>query len=327
MSFLAASAGPLPESAGTGGLRVEIHARRVVPGEVLRVVVRAASALDRVRGTFRGRDLAFAPIDDYPAASAWAAWAVVGLTEEAGVAQVEIEARCGERILHASRRLTIGEAGFPLERLEVAPRHVNPPAEALLRIKREKARLARIYRRRRPLPWPTRPFLRPVAGAPTSRFGLRRVFNGVPRAPHSGLDLRADVGTPVRAASSGTVVVAGEFYYSGKLVILDHGMGLFTLYAHLSRIDVTEGDWIERGRRLGLSGATGRVTGPHLHWGAKIGDRPFDPRALLDPALFGGSSDRRGSWHGLPGEDREMEKTGGKEMGAWGSGEQACQGK
>jgi murein DD-endopeptidase MepM/ murein hydrolase activator NlpD len=130
------------------------------------------------------------------------------------------------------------------------------------------------------------PFVRPVPGEPTSIFGTRRIFNGKPRSPHPGLDLRAAEGTEVRASGPGKVVIAQDLYYSGNIVILDHGGGLFTLYAHLSELRVAEGDAIAAGQTIGLSGSTGRVTGPHLHWGAKIGNHPFDPRALLDPALF-----------------------------------------
>ena len=99
--------------------------------------------------------------------------------------------------------------------------------------------------------------------------------------------VRAATGTPVLASGPGTVVLASDLYYSGNTVIVDHGGGLFTLYAHLSRLGVDEGQQVAAGDRVGLSGATGRVTGPHLHWGAKIGDLPFDPRALLDGSLFG----------------------------------------
>jgi murein DD-endopeptidase MepM/ murein hydrolase activator NlpD len=112
------------------------------------------------------------------------------------------------------------------------------------------------------------------------------VFNGVPKSPHSGLDLRAATGVPVKAAGAGRVRLSRNLYYSGNTVILDHGAGLFTVYAHLSTIAVREGDEVEAGAQVGKVGATGRVTGPHLHWGAKVGDRPFDPSALLDPALF-----------------------------------------
>ena len=128
--------------------------------------------------------------------------------------------------------------------------------------------------------------MRPVPGEPTSTFGKRRFFNDKPRSPHPGLDLRAATGTPVLAAGSGLVAISQDLYYSGNTVIIDHGGGLFTIYAHLSELDVSVGDELEAGVPIGKSGATGRVTGPHLHWGAKIGDRPFDPTALLDPVLF-----------------------------------------
>jgi murein DD-endopeptidase MepM/ murein hydrolase activator NlpD len=125
-----------------------------------------------------------------------------------------------------------------------------------------------------------------VDGEPTSPFGARRIFNDKPRDPHPGIDLRAPTGTVVRSSGRGRVALAGDLYYSGGTVIVDHGGGLFTVYAHLSRIDAREGAPVDAGTVLGLSGATGRVTGPHLHWGAKIGNLPCDPRALVDPALW-----------------------------------------
>ena len=131
------------------------------------------------------------------------------------------------------------------------------------------------------------PFVRPVPGDPTSEFGTRRIFNGEPRAPHPGIDLHAASGTPVLVAGPGRVALAEDLYYSGGTVIVDHGGGLFTVYAHLSKIDTKEGASVKAGDAVGLSGATGRVTGPHLHWGARVGQAIFDPRALLDPRLFG----------------------------------------
>ena len=104
--------------------------------------------------------------------------------------------------------------------------------------------------------------------------------------PHPGLDLRAATGTPILSSGAGRVVLAQDLYYSGNTVIVDHGSGLFTIYAHLSAIEVRESQEIAPGVQLGLAGATGRVTGPHLHWGAKIGDRPFDPTALLSAELY-----------------------------------------
>jgi murein DD-endopeptidase MepM/ murein hydrolase activator NlpD len=182
--------------------------------------------------------------------------------------------------------LTVESKTFPQEELEVEPVYVEPPRQVALRLERERRKLDAIYKARSIQPSLTTPFVRPVPGAATSIFGLQRIYNGKPRSPHSGLDLRAATGTLVRASGLGRVVLAEDLYYSGSTVILDHGGGLFTIYAHLSEIFVRTGDNLEMGEPLGYSGATGRVTGPHLHWGAKVGDQPFDPSALLDPVLF-----------------------------------------
>jgi murein DD-endopeptidase MepM/ murein hydrolase activator NlpD len=182
--------------------------------------------------------------------------------------------------------LTIRNKDFPEEHLSVSSKYVEPPAEVQERLARERAEVSKVYRMRTDRIQVGGAFVRPVPGEPTSIFGTRRLFNGKPRSPHPGLDLRAATGTTVKAAGAGVVGIAQDLYYSGNTVIIDHGGGLFTIYAHLSEIDVSAGDEVAAGAVIGKSGATGRVTGPHLHWGAKIGDRPFDPTALLDPALF-----------------------------------------
>jgi murein DD-endopeptidase MepM/ murein hydrolase activator NlpD len=218
---------------------------------------------------------------------AWTAWGVIPLDASPGPAAYRLEAkRLDGSTLTSSGEVTVSEKAFPEQRLTVESKFVNPPRSALQRIEREKRRLAAVYALRSAFVPPTAPFVRPVPGDPTSEFGTHRFFNGEPRAPHPGIDLHAEKGTPVIAAGSGRVALAADLYYSGGTVIIDHGSGLFTVYAHLSKIETREGSPIEEGDRLGLSGATGRVTGPHLHWGARVGEAIFDPRALLDPKLF-----------------------------------------
>jgi murein DD-endopeptidase MepM/ murein hydrolase activator NlpD len=171
---------------------------------------------------------------------------------------------------------------FPTTELKVEERYVQLSPEDEARAREEGRETAEIYATLTPeLLW-TEPFMAPIPGAKDGRnFGHRRVFNGEPRAPHAGADLRATTGTPIYAANRGRVVLAKELFYSGNAVFIDHGLGLYTTYLHLSRIDVEPGQIIERGERLGLAGATGRVTGPHLHWGVRIVDARVDPFSLL----------------------------------------------
>jgi murein DD-endopeptidase MepM/ murein hydrolase activator NlpD len=213
----------------------------------------------------------------------------VALDEEPGIYELAFRgASASGRPVVGSRAVTVNGKEFPEEHLTVASKYVKPPKEVEERLSRERKRLKELYRNRRPDVVDSGPFVRPVPGEPTSTFGKRRFFNGEPRSPHPGVDLRAATGTPVRCTGPGLVVLSEDLYYSGNTVLVDHGGGLFTIYAHLSEIRAEAGETIEAGRVIGLSGATGRVTGPHLHWGAKIGNRPFDPQALLDPALFDG---------------------------------------
>jgi len=265
-------------------IALELHARALSPGEPLRIVASSSQPLRSLSGRFLNDSLFLVSDEER---RQWTGWAMIGLDQEPGPTSVELlgVGPDGEPV-GASRALTIQAKQFPVERLRVAPKYVEPPKAVQDRLARERATLAALYQRRRASVPDAVPFVRPVHGEPTSTFGTRRLYNDQPRSPHPGLDLRANDGTPVRSAGEGLVVLAEDLYYSGNTVIVDHGAGLFTIYAHLSRIDVAADDAVEAGAPIGLSGATGRVTGPHLHWGAKIGDKPFDPTALLDAALF-----------------------------------------
>ncbi len=159
-------------------------------------------------------------------------------------------------------------------------RHVNPLADDMTRITRELELQNAAYRQFSPNT-PSNILLDPpVKGPLSSPFGLKRFFNGEPRAPHSGLDFAVPTGTPVVAPAVGKVILTGDYFFNGNTVFLDHGQGLITMYCHLSVIDVKVGDSLARGQVLGKVGATGRVTGAHLHWNVSLND------ARVDPAIF-----------------------------------------
>jgi murein DD-endopeptidase MepM/ murein hydrolase activator NlpD len=181
----------------------------------------------------------------------------------------------------ASRRVRVGPYPYPEQRLEVEQRYVAPSAAELERIEREKQRVARLWSIESPRRFDL-PLASPLEQLPVaSRFGARRIFNGEPRSPHSGADFAAAAGTPVLAAADGRVVLAEEHFFAGKAVFVDHGDGLISMSFHLSEIAIAEGDEVRRGQRLGAVGATGRVTGPHLHFAVRWRGARVDPSLLL----------------------------------------------
>ncbi|HSR54495.1 MAG TPA: M23 family metallopeptidase [Acidobacteriota bacterium] len=189
------------------------------------------------------------------------------------------------REVRARYDLEVKDKQFPTRRLKVAPKYVDPPPETRDRIARESRLLTGLFQTSTSEKLWSGAFTAPVPGRvnPDS-FGKRSVFNGKPRSPHSGADFSAPQGTPVKAPNSGTVVLARDLYFAGHTVIIDHGLGLYTFFAHLSKFEVEEGQMVKRGDVLGLSGSTGRVTGPHLHYSVRLNNSRVDPLALMDIA-------------------------------------------
>ncbi len=228
----------------------------------------------RVRWMERELDV---PLDGRPGAAQLVLGA--GLGAKPGTRTLEVSGGGGQ----ALAQVRVRAGSFPVQRLSLPPRMVTPSAEDQERIKAEQAlqreALSVVSPRRL---WAT-PFQQPVPGVVTSAFGLRRVLNGQPRSPHAGLDLDGFEGEPVLCANAGRVVLVGDFYYNGKSVFVDHGQGLVTMYFHLSRVDVAQGAMLARGQVLGLVGATGRATGPHLHYGLKSLGQSLDPLPLAAP--------------------------------------------
>lgn len=184
----------------------------------------------------------------------------------------------------ASARAQIGivHVKRPVQKLQVDKKYVSPPPEVKARIERDRAKLRAALANGQPDAMWSAPFARPVQGTVSSQFGVKRVFNGQLRGEHKGLDLRGATGTPIRACADGVVVLADDLYYSGNAVYLDHGGGVFSGYLHMSERKAVPGQHVRRGDVIGYVGATGRVTGPHLHLSLLAQGVPVDPLPLLE---------------------------------------------
>jgi murein DD-endopeptidase MepM/ murein hydrolase activator NlpD len=178
--------------------------------------------------------------------------------------------------------LSVQAGKFPTQRLTVPDSYVELSPENAERAGREAKEIEEIHNTVSSEALWSGTFLVPIPGGVGSNFGSRRVFNGESRNPHGGADLKASTGTRIRSTNRGRVVLAKNLFFTGNTVIVDHGLGIYTLYAHLSRIDVKKDAIVERAQVVGLAGATGRVTGPHLHWGARVQNARVDPFSLIN---------------------------------------------
>ncbi len=244
--------------------------------ELLRIEAPDATSIE---GTWQAHKVEFFSSRD---GRTWFALAGVDVESATGASTVEIKIHTKSgAVRDLSRTVEVHPAHYRTGSLSVAPKFVEPPPEALKEIEAESQVKAKVFAATSPAPLWHGSFRAPVAAQATDSFGTRRMFNGKLASIHKGADFRAGMGTPVHAGNSGVVVLARPLYYEGNCVIIDHGMGLFTLSMHFSRIDVHEGQHVETGDRLGLSGATGRVTGPHLHWAVRWQGAYLDPVKLL----------------------------------------------
>ena len=254
------------------------HPKRPHPGDVAWVHVRGVAEGATLEGSLGPRTLVF-----FPYAGGQAAVVGVDLDTKVGAAPWRLAVlESGREPQPLTGKLTIHKRDFPVQRLTLPEKMVDLDPETERRAVAEGEHLRTLYRTITPERLWRGGFVRPVAGSEApSGFGHRRVINGKPRSPHSGADYKAAKGTPVVAANSGKVALVADYFFPGRLVILDHGLGVYTLYFHLDTVGVGAGDVVGRGQILGTVGATGRATGPHLHFGALVGGARVDPAALM----------------------------------------------
>jgi murein DD-endopeptidase MepM/ murein hydrolase activator NlpD len=265
------------------GIEVEFIASAFAPGQVIMARLAAVPRVRKVIIRLGDQDHDIGPKD-----AGLESFALIGLdlAVKPGLQKVRITTvgRDGQvEVLEKDIRLAARI--FPEKKLWVKEEYVTPPLEVRERIAREAEILDLVYGRTTERWLGSGSFVLPHDGEMAANFGEKRTYNNVPRSTHSGVDISAPSGSPVRAANSGRVVLARDLYFSGKTVIIDHGLGLFTFYCHFSRLRVKRGDLVKKGDVIALAGSTGRSTGPHLHWGARISKSRVDPVGLISLPL------------------------------------------
>jgi murein DD-endopeptidase MepM/ murein hydrolase activator NlpD len=262
---------------------IVLASRSLQPGELVVVTLTFPAEPSEVRVAAFGKQLT--AFD----AGAGSRRVLVGIDVEQtpGRYPLTVDARLAGVPVHATQTLVVRPKQFATRTLRVSPDFVDPPAALRARIEREAQQVSSAYAQTAPERLWDAPFIRPVSEPASSRFGQRSVFNGKPRNRHNGTDFASPAGTPIKAPNAGRVVIADDLYFSGTTVIIDHGLGLLSMLAHLSQLDVRRGDRVIAGQIVGRVGATGRVTGAHLHWALRVAGARVDPMSAL--ALLGGA--------------------------------------
>lgn len=262
-----------------GGWNLRQQPATLVNGSPVLFRVTAPEKLVSLEGTWLDHEMSFR------FSSACHCWyAIAGVPLDTQPAEYPIEL-VGDTTSGGKVRFTgtesVGVADYPSTTISVAPKFVQPPKEVLARIEEEQALKKKIFAETAPDALWTGKFVAPAKAVVTGVFGASRIFNGEKHSQHEGIDFRVHTGTPVHAANGGRVILARSLYFEGNCVLLDHGQGLITVYLHLSKFKVKEGEKVKAGQLLGLSGGTGRATGPHLHFAVRWQGSYVNPAILL----------------------------------------------
>jgi murein DD-endopeptidase MepM/ murein hydrolase activator NlpD len=269
-------------SLGTGtfaedAIQLAANARSIHQGEVVVFTATTSQPADTMRARAFDRDLATFRLDP----TRWQALLGVDIDTAPGSYEVRFEATSAGHTITATSELQITAGAFGRRVLKVDDAFVNPSEPAIARITSDAREIEHLWMQSEPRRLWDSGFVRPVPGRANGAFGSRSVFNGQPRQPHGGADFLSPAGTPIHAPNSGRIVLARDLYFTGNTVVIDHGLGVFSLLAHLSVMEIHQGDLVTRGQTIGQVGATGRVTGPHLHWAVRMNGARVDPLSLL----------------------------------------------
>ena len=256
---------------------IDVRARSLQPGEAVLLTITTPDTAGALHVRAFDRD--------------WIAWRAglrewrvlvgIDLDQAPGDYDVTVRADTSGGVRRGLKKLSVSAKAFATRKLTVDEAFVTPPVDVQPRIAREAAELERLWSSSTGAPRWIAPFGKPVPHDANSAFGTRSIFNDQPRSPHSGADFASPAGTVVVAPAAGRVVLATDLYFSGQTVIIDHGAGLLSLFAHLSATDVKAGTDVAAGAALGKVGATGRVTGAHLHWATRLGTTRVDPLSII----------------------------------------------
>lgn len=249
--------------------RVLLNPAKPGPGDIVVVTVKGVNG--PVEGTFNGRKIHF-----NPSSKSFKAVLGIDLYTEPGTYSLEIKAD-GKVV---SRPVTVVKKKYPVQKLILPKDMVELSPENEARAEQEQKKVAAIWPHETDRGW-SGPFLNPREGAISTAFGLRRIINGIPKNSHSGVDVTAEEGEPVHAPNNGIVTLVDNQFYSGNSVILDHGQGIYTMFFHLSKVLVQQGQPVKRGDVIAFVGSTGRSTGSHLHWGVRMQGARVDPLELI----------------------------------------------
>jgi len=276
---------PFPSAPQAGhGLDGQFNGKQ---GQVFIVRVVPESPPAEVAGEFMGRTIPFFADSRPGEAVAFTALVGIDMQDLPGTHELRVEIKGQGGVKRLSYNVLVLQAKFPIQHLTLPKDMVDLDASALARVKAEQEQVRAVLDTVTPDRRWSAAFIEPVQGTISGAFGRGRMINGQPRSPHNGEDISAEAGAAVLATNDGVVRLTVDHYFSGKGVLLDHGLGLFSMYFHLSEVLVRDGEPVARGQVIGKVGASGRATGPHLHWGVRLNGARVDPYALLHLPLNG----------------------------------------